>query len=297
MKPCGWGVPYSVDDVLRIPGDVVLETVRGYRIFVDGRLLHEYSGRRLGDIVDKEAFIRYLLEGVDVVHVGVSPGRLSEYSLVVDARGHAAYPGRKALALQATVRVEPPREEIWVYFYSDLVGYGWVFPAGDRAAHVGVGGLAGKEFLERRLAELLRTVSGEVVRVSGSPIASGGLKPGKGRLAVGEALGAVMPLTGEGIRPGLISARAVYESIAKGKPLEEHLKTSGLALNVELQLRILSLLEKSTPEERVRIFSSAPLELLERVTAGNVEPRELLGFSLRYPAFFARLGLKAVARG
>ncbi|MCC6002777.1 MAG: NAD(P)/FAD-dependent oxidoreductase [Thermofilum sp.] len=289
LKPCGWGIPYSIDDFMRLPGEVIVEKIRGYEIFLDGQPIHEYCGEVLGYIVDKELLLRYLLEGIEVIHRGVDPRRLSGCWLVVDARGHAAYKGRKALALQAEARAEVERDRIKVYFFSDMVGYGWIFPANNGLVRLGVGGFMDAAFLRGRLFSLARSVGAELVSLAGSPIAAGGIASPRGsELAVGEAMGAVMPLTGEGIRPGFLSAKALSESLSGGRSFRRLLDDYGLTFNINLQLRILRYLERASPEDRRKLYRSAPAEVLKRVTAANLTKLEVASFIARWPGFFKK---------
>lgn len=291
-KPCGWGVPYTVESVYRLPEEVVLVKVRGFEVYAGGELVKEGHGRFFGYIVDKAALLGELLEGVEVVRRYVDPRVVEGYDLVVDARGHPAYAGAKALALQVEGRVrDAPEDEIRVYFLSELVGYAWVFPLGDGRAKVGVGGLGDAAALRRILDGLLRSVGFEGrAEVRGSPVASQGLILGSGGVVkIGEAAGAVMPLSGEGIRPSFITARALYEELAGGGSFREYIAESGLELNIRVQLGILRALENSSPEERMRIFKEAPLDLLECVTAGCVTKAFLAKAFARAPRFFARV--------
>ena len=113
--------------------------------------------------------------------------------------------------------------------------------------------------------------------------------PDRGEFVVGEALGAVMPFTGEGIRPGFLSARALYHSLVEGKSFKRLLDEYGLTFNIALQLRIVRFLEKASPEERRSLYLSAPIEVLKRVTAANLTRLEVAGFVARYPGFFKKL--------
>ncbi|QOJ79368.1 NAD(P)/FAD-dependent oxidoreductase [Infirmifilum lucidum] len=304
FKACGWGVPHTIERVFRIPEDIVLVKITGYEVYVGERLSKTGRGRFYGYIIDKERLISSLLEGVDVERRWVDPGRLHGFDLVVDARGHAAYGGRKALALQVEGRVrEYPGDAIRIHFLPDLVGYAWVFPLGDGKAKVGVGGIAGRDRLLGHLRSLARTIGLETGgSVMGSAVASGGLRlEGDGIVRIGEAAGAVMPLSGEGIRPSMITARALFESVLGRRSFQDVISGYGLDFNIQVQLGVLRALERSTPAGRIEIFEKAPVEVLECVTAGCVTKSFLAGALARWPGFFlkvARLGgLGGLARG
>uniref|UniRef100_A0A7J3X5T4 NAD(P)/FAD-dependent oxidoreductase n=1 Tax=Thermofilum pendens TaxID=2269 RepID=A0A7J3X5T4_THEPE len=293
-KPCGWAVPYTIESFFRVPEDIVLCEVRGYRVYVEGRVEKEGGGRRYGYIVDKEGLLKHLLEGITVRRKGVDPTRLKGYDVVVDARGHVAYDGAKARALQAVARgvSEGNSEYIEIFFETEFVGYSWVFPLGGGRAKVGVGGLTGFDVLEARLQSLLRRLGRpQVERVEGGMIASGGLLQRGGALRVGEALGAVMPLSGEGIRPGMLSSLALFRSLTTGADFSGELERTGLPFNIKVQLAILRKLESLPPRGRAELIRSAPVEVLECVTAGCVTPAFVAKAIARWPLFFAKLGL------
>jgi len=93
-KPCDWGLPYTVDRVLKVPSDHVIAKIREYRVTVDwGYELGLRQKGTMGYIVDKPGLISWLLEGVDV-HWGRAP-RPGECRTPVYARGHAHYRGRR----------------------------------------------------------------------------------------------------------------------------------------------------------------------------------------------------------
>lgn len=295
LKPCGWGLPYSVEKILRVPGDAILVRVTGYKVYADGNLSKVSHGKFYGYIVDKETLLKDLLEGIEVVRRWVTPEKLQAqgYDLVVDARGHISYHGRKVLALQVEGRLEEIAEdEIQVYFLSEIVGYAWVFPLGNGKVKVGVGGTGDYNLLLNILDRLLRKIQLENPSpVRGSPIAVGGLTSHlKGTFyRIGEAMGAVMPLSGEGIRPSFITALALYEELTGHSGFQETLSRFLLDLNLNLQLAILQTLERSTPKERIAFFEGASQEILERVTAGELTKSFLAYAVTRWPGFFARV--------
>lgn len=299
VKPCGWATPYTIESFFKVPEDAVLCEVRGYRVYVEGRVEKEGWGRKYGYIVDKEKLLEHLLEGITLRRRGVDPARLEGYDLVVDARGHVAYSGVKARALQAIARGVSvgDGDSIEIFFESEFVGYSWVFPLGGSRVKVGVGGLAEFDVLKARLHSLLRVLGRpQVERVEGGLVASGGLVPQGSVPRVGEALGAVMPLSGEGIRPGMLSSLALFRSLTTGSKFARELEKTGLPLNIRVQLAVLRRLKSLPPKGRAELFRSAPVEILECVTAGCVTPAFIAKAMARWPLFFAKLGLPARAK-
>ncbi|AKG38698.1 hypothetical protein MA03_04580 [Infirmifilum uzonense] len=295
-KPCGGGLPFSVERVLRVPEESVLVKVKGYKVYVGAKVSKESHGKFYGYIVDKESLLKYLLEGVEVVRKWTSPEKLQDFDLIVDARGHPVYSGKKALALQVEgMSEEIVEDEIQIYFFPEIVGYAWVFPTGDKRVKAGFGGLAEHDVLQRLLNDLIRRIRlREITGVKGSPIASGGLLGhySDGVYRIGEALGAVMPLSGEGIRPSMITAVALHRDLTGQASFNRTISSFGLDLNLKVQLGILRFLEESPPSERAALLERAPQEILERVTAGTVTLSFLVEAAARWPGFFSKIAGK-----
>lgn len=291
VKPCGWGVPYTIDSVVRIPEECVISEVHGYRVHVDEKLLLERAGVKYGYIVHKEELLKHFLEGVEVASKGVRElEKLEGFDLVVDARGVASYPGRRAYALQAVVEGVAISESIEVHLLTGFTGYAWVFPLGGSRAKAGVGGLVGFETLRAYLRWLLKLHGNPTVkRLEGGSIAAEGIIWREGAARVGEALGAVQPLSGEGIRPGMLSSLAFFRSLQNGRSFPEELKKTGLPFNIRVQLAIIRKLESLPPGGRADLYRSAPREILERVTAGDLTPSYLALAAAKWPGFFARV--------
>ncbi|MEZ0345829.1 MAG: NAD(P)/FAD-dependent oxidoreductase [Infirmifilum sp.] len=295
LKPCGWGVPYTIDSVLRLPEDAILVKVKGYKVYIGDKLIFESHARHYGYIIDKEIFLTELLSGIEVTRRWADPASLDNYLLVVDARGHVAYPGPKALALQVEGRMKnAPRDEVHLFFFPELVGYGWIFPMWGSHVKVGVGG-KDRALVAGLFKRLVRTTGVEVnTPTKGSWIASGGLRLYRHRsyYRIGEAAGAVMPLTGEGIRPSLITAIAAYREIKGEGGFRETLAKYNLFLNIRIQMAILNALENASPEERAVMLEMTPIEVLERVSAGDVTWEFLSKGVFKWPRFFLRIALQ-----
>jgi len=101
---------------------------------------------------------------------------------------------------------ERPFDDFYIKPFSGLSGYFWYFPLGGKEAHVGAG-----DYYKRHMEELksfMNKYGGEILRVIGRPIRI--LPPSRclpiysGKIVgVGEAVGSVYPLLGEGIIPSL----------------------------------------------------------------------------------------------
>jgi flavin-dependent dehydrogenase len=173
---------------------------------------------------DKLRFLQDVAEGVEVNYGRfISRGsRLEGFDLVVDATGLS----RPLLprveqdvyipCLQYRIKYrEPPFDDFYIKPFSGLTGYFWYFPLGDGYAHVGAG-----DFRKRHVAELasfLKKHPGEVVKKSGRavritppslcrPFSVGNV------VGVGESIGTVYPMLGEGIIPSLQCAELLLEN-------------------------------------------------------------------------------------
>lgn len=91
-------------------------------------------------------------------------------------------------------------------FYSKARGYFWEFPMGDRY-HVGAGGLDQAENLRRIDSYHKILVTGRRIRLK--PLFENMSK--ENIIGIGEAIGCVSPITGEGIVPSLKSAELFIE--------------------------------------------------------------------------------------
>jgi geranylgeranyl reductase family protein len=189
----------------------------GYRIEID-----EPRGARLG------ATFAIVATGADAT--------------LAESLGLAERRPPSAAASRVYVRSRASLDEILgVYAPCTLPGYGWVFPLPDDMFNVGVitfyrrGRRPGPPlrqrldaFLERcpAVRELLR--HGEISGRRRTALLRCGLPdPARagceGALAVGEAIGATLPMTGEGvgkaIETGQMAAKAVLEAVREGWPV------------------------------------------------------------------------------
>ena len=115
-------------------------------------------------------------------------------------------------------------------------GYGWLFPGADGQANVGIGVGLGTRRRQARLRDdlarfctLLRTSGDLAPEARIGPVTGGwlrmggtGTRPAAGNvLLAGDAAGLINPLQGEGIGPGMVSARLAAECLlaGPGRPL------------------------------------------------------------------------------
>ena len=295
LKPCGWAVPEKVNEILRIPSELVLTEIRGFRVYLDGRLVGEKRESGVwGYIVNKPLLIRYLLEQVERVEYRVR-ARVDKRGLVVGGEPRAdsgsvvvaagnlwsGAPRDRIYALQALLEFdrrleEPDTVEIW--FDSSMVGYYWFFPEGGKRARVGVGGYEEPKCLLERLERFLREhpvakLGTCVEPARGSHIVVSGpqqhLMDGSPPV-IGEAAGLVYPISGEGIRPALESGKKLLEALEGGKQLSKLMeKTVSI---MKKQKKLLDAIRRAPPRLRATVLERLPVETSVALALGDIDP-------------------------
>ena len=208
-------------------------------ISFDDYLLHEgrYMSVDLGDEMlniplkglctyDKHRLELDLTDGFKT-HYGVKPSLeylTREFDLVVDATGVArAYlpkPQSDEVIPCVEYRVDyggtPPMDDFYIRPFPDDTGYLWYFPLGDGVGHVGAGDVrlkhvASVEEFNRKYPGRPLTKVGRAIRFS-PPEYCRPFSHGK-VVGVGESIGTVFPLLGEGIIPSLHCADILCETL------------------------------------------------------------------------------------
>jgi len=298
VKPCGRGIP-SLDDLpVPIPDDSIVRRIRGAELYVDGVKVFDLEGDLEGVIVDKAR----MLESI-IVESGAEPvykayykqgrvrvgGRTIDLDKAILAVGHAYYDGEKINAVQYRMKdkVFETLDKLYIYFDTELLGYYWIFPAAGDHADVGVGGYAGAQELFALLDKFARsnplTANARIVKKEGARIAVGGVRARllDGHPLVGEAAGYVLPLTGEGIRPSMISGAAAARAVADGRdPVQEMLRED-ITRAVRIQRFILERVKRKTPEQRRKLLTSLSREDHIRVALGRLTWKDLIRISFR----------------
>ncbi len=226
IHPCAWGSSKEFPEHLAAVGidarDYVLRvmhTIRFEGVDLDAFLL----------TFDKPRLIRDLRDGAEVIHGKIPPGR---YARVVDATGVARAflpPIANDLivpCVQYRVRSDAADASKVVIEYGN-VGYSWSFPLSARDFHMGAGsavedprlmfqrsGMIGNE------ARIHCGCQGKVRSTSPDgalPFVSHHDELGCDAWGVGEAIGAVAPIAGEGIAPGMKCARLLLKNWDDGR--------------------------------------------------------------------------------
>lgn len=221
INPCAWGTSRDFFDLVRAAGlrpekYILQETDH---VWMD-------DVRIPGDLMtfDKPALIQDLLHGTTIRK---GPLDTKAYDRVIDATGIARsyLPPIKADVLlpciQRRIETSEPLEN---RIKLGGVGYAWIFPLGRYGYHIGCGSLAGdpKAYLkslgwaETRGAHPSRKVacacSGRV-RLSGPSESQPFVVPNTVAQiwGVGESIGCVAPLAGDGVVPGMKSVQILLQ--------------------------------------------------------------------------------------
>lgn len=186
---------------------------------------------------DADGSVRLAFRGSDV-RITASAGVTATGARVdlLARHGLVSRPEANGMALRCYVRSTAPIDELIVSYDREIApGYAWIFPLGRGLFNVGCGTTVaprGRRMNLRRdftaftgrfpLARTLMAGATDVTRLEGARLRCGltGSNPvGPGpAIAVGEAIGATFPLTGEGIgkaiETGLLAAAAVDQALA-----------------------------------------------------------------------------------
>ncbi|MEM4891238.1 MAG: NAD(P)/FAD-dependent oxidoreductase, partial [Nitrososphaerota archaeon] len=243
FKACGEAVPVETPLV-----DMrhVVDRVRKYKFFYWQREVGEVAyAKPRWYVVNKAAW-------VDSMRVGAAGA--GEAEVLVKAGGPYQSQGVKITVARAYVDgVRLEEETAYFIFPPESIGFYWIFPRGG-VYNVGAGFIGVDnpvplihEFIKKWIG------GGRVLEVRGAPFT---IKPriilhdGEG-FRIGEAAGLVYPLTGEGIRPGVLSAIALAEALSSRNPLVAYRKKiQNIIRQIEFQKRILELAQRLSTKGR-----------------------------------------------
>lgn len=238
FKACGEAVPIETP---LIDKRYVVSSIRRFIFYQGEALIGEVSYRRpRWYIVDKSSWIESLRERIKPYE-----GKEEGEPIYIDARGPYSSKGLKIYVARAYIRnhrrqLDP--EAVYFIYPKGYAGFYWVFPHGD-VINVG-GGFIGVRnpvpHINRFVGEWLG--GGYIEDLRGAPLTVyPEINLGWGRTyRVGEAAGLVYPLTGEGIRPGILSALALASSLGTKDPLRSYYRAlSGIIRQIETQKMVL----------------------------------------------------------
>jgi flavin-dependent dehydrogenase len=223
--------------------------------------------------INKAALISQLVSGILVMKRKIESLEelLGEYDLVVIADGgvnslaqrYLGYKPEYVPVLQAYAKTSKlSHKKLHIFLMSS--GYAWAFPYSD-CFNIGVGTL--KENNGKLLEELIKKFDFSVEgKIRGWPVVISGPSPvlRKGKVVgAGEAVGFVMPTTGEGISYALISGKYCYRDDYEllVKPHLERLRAGRTLLEGILKL---------SDEEKRRIAAEEDPLFLTKFVTGEV---------------------------
>ncbi len=165
---------------------------------------------------DKLQLIQDMIKGTEI-KFGRAPRKDElepDFDIIIDSTGfHRNYLPRLGNEMwipcvQYKVRYQPgkePFDDFYLKSFPSMSGYFWHFPLGNGYAHIGAGDFLKThnrlvdEFLSKHDCEVIKKV-GRPVRLT-PPSSCEPFSDGKKSVGVGESIGTVYPLLGEGIIP------------------------------------------------------------------------------------------------
>jgi flavin-dependent dehydrogenase len=222
INPCAWGTSRGFTEQLRAAG---LDAEKYILQKFDTVIMDEVRIRGELMTINKPALIRDLLGGAEVKGERF---KMADYGRVIDATGvsRAFLPPIKNDVLLPCVQQRMlPKKQMENRIQLGKLGYAWCFPLGEFGVHIGCGSLVSNP--KRMLRE---------IRWLDNPSPNSGEKPvcvcsGNVRLTgphdalpfvtersdipvwgIGEAIGCVAPLAGDGIVPGMKSVSLLIEN-------------------------------------------------------------------------------------
>jgi flavin-dependent dehydrogenase len=178
---------------------------------------------------DKLKLIQDMVRGTNIRY-GIIPDKNDleqNFDLIVDCTGfHRNYLPRPNTqvwipCVQYKVKYEngkTPFDDFYLKAFPSMTGYFWYFPLENNYAHIGAGDFTRKnnnqyveKFLHRYKGEVIKKV-GRPVRIS-PPKDSEPFTDGRKTIGVGESIGTVYPLLGEGIIPSTWCAELFIQNL------------------------------------------------------------------------------------
>ena len=180
-------------------------------------------------IYDKIQLIRDMIRGT-TIEFGKAPRKEnleSDFDIIVDSTGfHRNYLSKPQEefwipCIQYRVKYDAdktPFNDFYLKAFPSMAGYFWYFPLGNGYAHIGAGDFERRqnnrfveEFLNRHKCQIIKKV-GRPVRIS-PPKHCEPFTDGRKVIGVGESIGTVYPLLGEGIIPATWCADILVQNL------------------------------------------------------------------------------------
>ncbi len=302
VKPCGWGIPLPQTLPFKIPEESIKKHIDGASLYVDGEHALDYTGKNLGVVVDKPLMLELLAIQYSVNILYKSPVNPRKIKLgnngksIIIAGGFPWYKGETINAIQLHLKTSYSWSELFeFYFDSRIIGYYWIFPLERHLVKVGVGGFENVTMLKSLLDKFIKRDgrlrdSQPVSKLEGAKLAVGGIHTEESYpLIIGEAAGAVYPLTGEGIRPSMMMGYSVANALVKGDNPFKAIKRTDVYWKVNLQRKILEKVKQLAPKSRADFLKNLNPEVLIRVGLGDFTKASLFKLILKSPKGLANI--------
>ncbi|MEM0020688.1 MAG: NAD(P)/FAD-dependent oxidoreductase [Fervidicoccaceae archaeon] len=291
-KPCGEAILSIGIDKYEVQPPVI-EEIRDFYIYVDGKLLVErHYNTPPWFIVDKKLWIELMRnkiekEGGKFSCARVRPSSLND-DLIIDARGPFTEERKLRVPIsRAIVDGKAPHEGVIMELDFKNVGFYWIFPSKGGKLNVGYGSIQVKDpanYLLNYIGKKL--TSQKIVEISSSIITlSGPSQTANGKFfKIGEAAGMVFPLSGEGIRPSITHSREFARALALGDTANEAYLESFKAKDVaqivrqiKWQRRLLNIFSTIPPRIRRNMISALSLSIDRYIRYDELPFSSLLG--------------------
>ncbi|MCE4617119.1 MAG: NAD(P)/FAD-dependent oxidoreductase [Desulfurococcales archaeon] len=292
VKPCGEAVPVSFfsNDYLRLTD--IKSRVNRFMVKVDGKTVVDWDAKKtIWFIIDKKKFVsnlreRALAQGAELIWSTGKP----EKGVYVDARGPFSQESDKTIPVYRLIvrGVEWDENTVLIEFDSRKAGFYWVFPAGEKIVNIG-GGFAREP---KKVVKMVHNYAshvlgkGEIINKAASIIT---IHPKyrilEGRtFYVGEAAGFVMPSTGEGIRPAILSAEKLSQALLEEDSIHSIYRNYAssvkpLLMESRLSYTLFRVMLYKKPDARARLLSSLPRVFWKRYFSATLSSWKELFFS------------------
>ncbi|MCE4606081.1 MAG: NAD(P)/FAD-dependent oxidoreductase [Desulfurococcales archaeon] len=282
-KPCGEAVPINEYTERIVNRYTVYRTlIKKFEVIVDGQTVYEEEfGDPIWYIIDKTRLVSALRKeaedhGAEIYYEPFKQESSTGRTITIDARGPFSERAKETVPVYRIIyrpQVKWPRDRVLVEFDTRKLGFYWIFPSNPRENTVNAGGgfygISKQSLLPKTVDLYVHEKTGidEIYSKAASLVR---IKPAirlwndDGTLNVGEAAGFLMSITGEGIRPGLLSADYLAASILDnlgdfgGIRNSYRRRTAGLVKETELSSKLFEVVEKTVIGERREILSNVP---------------------------------------
>jgi digeranylgeranylglycerophospholipid reductase len=318
-KPCGEAVPVNdyiegiIEEYTRIKAEV-----DSFKVLVDGVTVYEEtSNKPVWYIIDKSLLVRNLRSEAesngarfiwDKTSIPDINRSVSSGNIIVDARGPFSSSYNKTIPVYRMVykpKTNWSMNEVLIEFDSKRMGFYWIFPSDSRKGLVNAGGgfyqLPKQCNLTMMVNNYVREKTGiEEIKTRGASLIR--IKPviklfdtKKNVLKVGESAGFLMSITGEGIRPALLSADILADSIIKYYDdivsLTDYYtrNISFLVKETILSTKLFSLVEEQPENKRFNLLANVPSEFWRRYFQARLSLTGIVLSALKEPSRALRL--------